>query len=72
MNELAENFKDNFDITKQFLNQLKYAGNLVLDGKYVPVKEIDSTDVLQIFGKIPKSKKRRKDVRGKVLIWGAR
>jgi len=71
VNELAENFKDNFDITKQFLNQLKYAGNLVLDGKYVPVKEIVSTDVLKIFGKIPKSKKRRKVVRGKILIWGA-
>jgi len=71
VNELAENFKDNFDITKQFLNQLKYAGNLVLDGKYVPVKEIVSADVLKIFGKIPKSKKRRKVVKGKVLIWGA-
>lgn len=71
VNELAGNFKDNFAITKQFFNQLKYAGNLVLDGKYVPVKETALTDVLKIFGKIPKSKKRRKVVRGKVLIWGA-
>jgi hypothetical protein len=43
----------------------------VLDGKYVPVKEIDEINVLKKFGKIPKSKKRRKVVRGKVLIWGA-
>jgi len=52
------------------LDQLKYAGNLVLDGKYVPVKEIAENDILKIFGKIPRSKKRRKVVRGKVLIWG--
>lgn len=71
VNELIENFKNNFDITKHFLNQLNYAGNLVLDGKYVPVKEIDAIDVLKIFGKIPKSKKRRKVVKGKVLIWGS-
>ena len=71
VNETAGNLKNNFDITNQFLSQLKYVGNLVLDGKYVPVKEIDEINVLKIFGKIPKSKKRRKVVRGKVLIWGA-
>jgi hypothetical protein len=71
VNETIRNFKNNFDITEQFLGQLKYAGNLVLDGKYVPVKEIDEINVLKIFGKIPKSKKRKKVIRGKVLIWGA-
>jgi hypothetical protein len=71
VNETTNNFINNFDITKQFLGQFKYAGNLVLDGKYIPVKEIDEINVLKIFGKIPKSKKRRKVVRGKVLIWGA-
>lgn len=71
VNNITDNFKNNFDITKDFSDQLKYAGNLVLDGKYIPVKEITDIGILKIFGKIPKSKKRRKVVRGKVLIWGA-
>jgi len=46
----------------------------VLDGKYVPVKEEIETHLLsdtKSKGKVPRSKKRQKIVRGKVLIWGA-
>jgi hypothetical protein len=59
------------DLTKQFFNQLKYSGNLVVDGKYVPVKELVDDSSRDVSGKIPKSKKRQKVKRGKVLIWGA-
>jgi hypothetical protein len=44
----------------------------VIDGKYIPVKEdIAASSLLMPLGKIPKSRKRQKVKRGKVLIWGA-
>lgn len=52
------------------MNQLKYSGNLTVDGKYIPVKEFIETGIT-ITGKIPRSKKRQKVKKGKVLIWGA-
>lgn len=61
----------NLDLTKQFFDQLKYSGNLVVDGKYIPVKEIVEDIDKGVAGKIPKSRKRQKVKRGKVLIWGA-
>lgn len=79
VNEQTARFAKNIEITKYFFKQLKYSGNHVVDGKYIPVKEeidigIDllSPEEKQKFkGKIPKSKKRQKVKRGKVLIWGA-
>lgn len=62
---------DNLELTKQCFDQLKYSGNMVVDGKYVPVKEFVETDRPEAIGKIPKSRKRQKVKRGKVLIWGA-
>ena len=70
VNDQISKFKNNLKITKHFLNQLRYSGNLVVDGKYIPVKELVET-VTPIIGKIPRSKKRRKVKRGKVLIWGS-
>lgn len=73
VNEKLAGLKNNFEITKFFLNQLSYTGNLIVDGKFVPVKEVVdvSAVVEKIIGKIPRSKKRQKVIRGKVLIWGA-
>lgn len=70
VNSQMARFKNNFEITKQFLNQLNYSGNHIVDGKYVPVKEDVGLDKI-ISGKIPRSKKRRKVKKGRVLIWGA-
>ena len=74
INSKIANFKNNFKITEHFIDQLNYSSNLVLDGKYVPVKEEIETHLLSDTkkkGKIPRSKKRQKITRGKVLIWGA-
>lgn len=70
VNNEISNFEDNFEITKQFLNQLKYVGNLVIDGKCIPVKEIDES-VGRVVGKIPLSKKRARIKKARVIIWGA-
>ena len=71
VNELTADIQDNFEVTNQLLNQLKYSGRHIVDGKYIPVKEIVVDELLKASGKIPKSKKRKKVVRGKVLVWGA-
>ncbi len=74
VNSQTAKFKNNFKITEYFIKQLNYSGNLVLDGKYVPVKEEIETHLLsntKSKGKVPRSKKRQKVIRGKVLIWGA-
>ncbi len=72
MNSKIGNLPDNLDLTKKVFDQLKYSGNLVVDGKYAPAKEsIDLDGCLAIIGKIPKSRKRQKVKRGKVLLWGA-
>lgn len=65
------NVPDNLELTKTCFNQLNYSGNLVVDGKYIPVKEDVDISPLEIAGKIPKSRKRQKVKRGKVLVWGA-
>lgn len=69
INDAIANLKKNIQITKQFSDQLKYCGNLVLDGKYIPVKEAEIKEK-NIQGKIPRSWKRRRVRKGKVLIWG--
>ena len=71
VNEEIAKLANNLEITKYFFKQLNYSGNLVVDGKYIPVKE--DIEIYLPFpgkGKIPKSKKRRKALRGKVAIWG--
>lgn len=68
VNSQISGLPNNFSITKSLIKKLDYSGNHVVDGKYIPVKEIVLDDET---GKIPRSKKRRKVVRGKVLIWGA-
>ena len=70
VNSQTTKFKNNFEITKYFLKQLTYSGNHVVDGKYVPVKEIIKANGI-LSGKIPRSRKRRKVKRGRVVIWGA-
>lgn len=70
INQFLCTLKTNIEITKLFFDQTKYSGNHVIDGKYIPVKEeIISTE--NATGKIPKSKKRRKVLRGIVLVWGS-
>ena len=56
------------EITKSLISKLGYSGKHVVDGKYIPVKEVVLEDR---GGNIPRSKKRRKVFKGKVLIWGA-
>lgn len=69
VNESIGDLQDNFQVTEYFFKQLTYSGNHVLDGKYIPVKDV----VVEMSepGKIPRSRKRRKVLRGKVLAWGA-
>lgn len=71
VNAEISSLPDNLELTKLCFNQLKYSGNLVVDGKYVPVKEFVETEQTELIGKIPKSRKRQKVKRGKVLFWGA-
>lgn len=68
-NEVAE-FQENWQVTEYFQDSLKYSGNHVLDGKYIPVKEVVVVRG-ELGGKIPRSQKRRKVLRGQVLAWGA-
>ena len=63
-------FKPNIEITKCFLHQLIYSGNLVMDGKCVQVKEAVGTKLFWLGGKIPKSKKHRRTRGNRVIIWG--
>jgi len=46
---------------------LKYSGNLIIDDKCIPVKK---TMLVPLFGKIPRSKKRKRIKKVLVLIWG--
>jgi transposase-like protein len=68
VNSRIDDLPNNFAITKSLIKKLDYSGNHVVDGKYIPVKEIVLDNEL---GKIPRSKKRQKVVKGKVLIWGS-
>lgn len=73
-NEQIANLIKNIEITKYFWKQLKYCGNHVVDGKYVPVKKDINIGINLLptnkKGKIPKSRKRIKVIHGKVCIWG--
>ncbi len=62
---------NNLKLTKVCSKNLNYSGNLVVDGKYIPVKELVDINPLESVGKVPKSRKRQKVKRGKVLFWGA-
>lgn len=67
-NEYLNNFEENIEITKRFLNQLDYSGNLVVDGKCIQVKE--AILELRPIGKIPKSKKHFGSRGNRVITWG--
>lgn len=68
-NEQLSNFNSNIEITKRFLNQLNYSGNLVIDGKCIQVKEA-ILSLRPIAGKIPKSKKHFGSRGNRVITWG--
>jgi hypothetical protein len=69
VNNQTANFFSNFEITIYFLNQLNYGGNLVLDGKSIPVKEaLDITNIKN--GKIPRSRKQIKIRKLRTIVWG--
>jgi hypothetical protein len=67
-NEQLSNFEEVIEITKRFSDQLKYSGNLVVDGKCIQVKE--AILGLRPFGKIPKSKKHFGSRGNRVITWG--
>jgi transposase-like protein len=67
----------NYELTERLIDKLKYSGRLIVDGKYVPIKEKTSINlppkIVSWAGKrnkIPRSKKRQKVRHGKTLIWG--
>lgn len=67
----------NYELTKLLANGLKYSGRLIVDGKYIPIKEKTSMnlspEIVSWVGKrnkIPRSRKRQNVRHGKTLIWG--
>jgi len=68
VNHETEQLQPHIAITKQFFPACAYSGAHIVDGKYIPVKEVVR---MTPHGKIPRSWKRRKVKRGMVLIWGA-
>lgn len=77
VNTELKNLPANYELTEKLIDQLKYSGRLVVDGKYIPVKEMANInlppEVISWIGKrnkIPRSKKRQRAKRGKTLIWG--
>lgn len=74
-----QSLPDNYELTDKFKAKLKYLGRLVVDGKYIPIKErrdihplplIDLSTGRRRKTLIPRSAKRIKVRRGKTLIWG--
>jgi len=70
VNHQTDNLKNNLELTRLFKYQLNYSGNLVLDGKCIPVKEGCGDDAV-IPGKIPLSRKRKRIGKALVIIWGS-
>ena len=68
VNRETARLQSSTDVTRHFFPQCAYSGNHIVDGKYVPVKEVVR---MSPRGKIPRSWKRAKVKRGMVLIWGA-
>lgn len=67
----------NWELTKKLIDPSKYSGKLVVDGKYIPIKEKTSLNLplelrpwLGKRNKIPRSAKRQSGKRGKTMIWG--
>jgi len=62
VNSLTSSLKPCSEVTKELVNPANYSGNLITDGKYIPVKDCvpDSS--------VPKPKKRRKIEKGMVFI----
>jgi hypothetical protein len=67
VNRVAANMKPVIEVTKSFFPQCAYSGIHIVDGKYIPVQE---TVTIPSRGKVPRSRKRRKVKRGRVLVWG--
>jgi hypothetical protein len=68
VNRATARLKSVIAVTKHFFPQCAYAGTHIVDGKYIPVQE---TVTIPPRGKVPRSWKRRKVKRGRVLVWGA-
>ena len=68
-NNQISKLENNFEITKRFLKQLNYSGNLVVDGKCIQVKEA-ITKLYPIIGKVPKSRKHYGSRGNRVITWG--
>jgi len=68
VNSQVNSLPDNLTITKSLIAKSGYSGNYVVDGKCIPVKEVVATSR---SGRLPRSKKRRRITKGRVLIWGA-
>lgn len=67
----------NHELTEKLTAKLKYSGRLVVDGKFIPIKEKTSLnlppEIISWVGKrnkIPRSKKRQNIRHGKTMIWG--
>lgn len=67
----------NCELTERLLDKLKYSGRLIVDGKYIPIKEKTNInlppEIISWVGqknKIPRSRKRQNVRHGKTLIWG--
>ena len=77
VNEELKALPVNCEFTNKLVEVSNYSGKLVIDGKYVPVKEKTSLNLpLEIMSwagkrnKIPRSAKRQGGKRGKTMIWG--
>ena len=77
VNDELDSFPANHELTEKLIGKLKYSGQLIVDGKYIPIKETTSInlppEIISWIGKrnkIPRSKKRQRVKRGKTLIWG--
>lgn len=75
--EKLKSLPANYELTKKLWPQLKYCGRLVVDGKYIPIKERTSLNLPPELSswkgkrnKIPRSAKRQNIRHGKTLIWG--
>lgn len=77
INNELRSLQTNYELTKKLLNKLKYSGRLIVDGKYIPIKEKTNInlppEIVSWVGKrnkIPRSRKRQNIRHGKTLIWG--
>lgn len=77
VNNELNNLPASWELTVRLVNPLNYSGYLIVDGKYIPIKEQTNInwpeEIIPLRGKrnkIPRSKKRQSVRHGKTLIWG--